>query len=117
MITNILPLTVCDTLCDSYAMQRNETLESNESHAPRFVPVLDGSKRKIKGLWQRGEKYDAQMRIASPNGKTRPVRIPLDATTLKDAKEQLESKAYGEPQGQVAHSWSSSKIRSVSLRL
>jgi integrase len=66
-------------------MQRNETSESNETHAARFLPVLDSRKRKIRGLCQRGDRYYAQLRV---DGKAK--RIPLEAATLEQAKAELE---------------------------
>ena len=71
-------------------MQRNETHESNESHSARFIPVLDSRKRKIRGLIQRGDRYYAQLRVDIGNGQSKPKRIPLTATTLDQAKVELE---------------------------
>ena len=66
-------------------MQRNDTSESNESHAARFLPVFDSRKRKIRGLWQRGARYYAQLRV---DGK--PKRIPISGDTLDAARAELE---------------------------
>jgi integrase len=66
-------------------MQRNDTPESNTSHAARFFPVFDSRKRKIRGLWQRGARYYAQLRV---DGK--PKRIPLNADSLDTARAELE---------------------------
>ena len=45
----------------------------------------DSRKRKIRGLWRRGNRYYAQLRV---DGK--PKRIPLLASNLDDAKKELE---------------------------
>ena len=82
-----MKLLLCDGLCDCAAMQRNDT---EERHAARFLPVFDSRKRKIRGLIRRGDKFYAQMRIAGPDGKSRPVRIPLEATSLDAARAELE---------------------------
>ncbi len=72
-------------------MQRDNTDESSESHAAaKFLPVRDSRKRKIRGLWRRGDRYYAQLRIEVGNGHSKPKRIPLEATTLDQAKAELE---------------------------
>ena len=80
------------TLCDSYAMKRNGTPNEVGSlnHSARFLPVVDSRKRKIRGLWQRGSKYYAQLRMDDGSGITKPKRIPLDADNLDAAKSELE---------------------------
>ena len=55
----------------------------------RFIAVRDGSRKKVRGLWQRGAKYYLQVK---PPGDRTPRRIPLDALTLTDAKEEMERK-------------------------
>ena len=82
-------------------MRRNEAGKNRKNHTARFVPVFDTSKRKIKGLVQRGTKYYAQMRIATPDGHTRPVRIPLEATRLDDAKAEAEAKRTENRKGKM----------------
>ena len=57
-----------------------------------FAPVFDTRKRKIVGLWQRGSRYYAQLRVDLGNGRTAPRRIPLEATNLDEAKAELERK-------------------------
>ena len=34
----------------------------------QFTPVLDGRKRKVRSLWQRGDMYYARIKIAYPGG-------------------------------------------------
>jgi integrase len=95
-------LTLCDRLCDCNAVRRNEaTVKTKKYHAARFVPVFDSSKSKIKGLVQRGNKYYAQMRVATSDGKTRPVRVPLKAKTIKAAKEEVEAKRTENRKGEM----------------
>lgn len=48
------------------------------SHAPMFVKVLDGRKQPVRGLWQRGSRFYAQLSIEDfANGKKRVRRVPL----------------------------------------
>jgi integrase len=95
-------LTLCDALCDCNAMQRYGTKMSGENHnAARFVAVRDSRKRKIRGLVRRGEKFYAQMRILGANSKSRPVRIPLEATSLADAQKELEKKRTENRKGEM----------------
>ena len=92
-------LTMCDGLCDCHAVQRKDT---EESHAARFIAVVDSRKRKIRGLVRRGKRFYAQMRIAEgPNGKSRPVRIPLEAASLVDAQNELEKKRTENRKGEM----------------
>ena len=60
------------------------------NHARSFQAVRDTRKRKIPGLWQRGERYYAQIRVDLGNGRTAPRRIALKADNLKQAQGELE---------------------------
>ena len=77
-------------------MKRNATESINEpsakadNHAGMFSAVRDTRKRKIKGLWQRRGILYARMRVKEANGRSKDVRIPLVATTLDDAKVEIE---------------------------
>lgn len=59
-------------------------------HAPSFQAVFDSRKRKVPGLWLRGSRYYAQLRIDLGNGRTAPRRIALTAANLDEAKAELE---------------------------
>lgn len=59
-------------------------------HAARFEAVHDSRKRKVIGLWRRGQRYYAQLRVDLGNGRTAPRRIPLKAENLDQAKAELE---------------------------
>ena len=61
-------------------------------HAATFQAVFDSRKRKVPGLWRRGERYYAQLRIDLGNGRTAPRRLALDAENLDQAKAALEKK-------------------------
>ena len=52
--------------------------------------MLNSRKEKIRGLWKRGLKYYAQLRMEVGNGQTRPKMIPLQAATLEQARAELE---------------------------
>ena len=90
---------MCDTLCDSHAVQPKDT---EERHAARFIAVRDSRKRKIRGLVRRGKRLYAQMRIvAGSNGRSRPVRIPLKATSLVEAQKELELRRTENRKGEM----------------
>ena len=61
-------------------------------HEQSFLPVLDSRKRKIPGLWMRGSRCHAQLRIDLGNGRTAPRRLALEASNLDEAKGELERK-------------------------
>lgn len=75
-------------------MERPATQSNARSkgHGKSFTPVFDSRKRKIFGLWQRGERYYAQLRVDLGNGRTAPRRFPLTAATLDEAKGELDRK-------------------------
>ncbi len=75
-------------------MNRGAT-QSNKArneHRTSFAAVFDSRKRKVPGLWRRGSRYYAQMRVDLGNGTTAPRRLALEADTLDQAKAELERK-------------------------
>ena len=56
--------------------------QRRKNHGLSFTPVFDTRKRKIPGLWQRGERYYAQLRVDLCNGRTAPGGSPLEAANL-----------------------------------
>jgi len=78
-------------------MKRNETKAAKNvgklpDHGGRFLPVTDSRKRKIRGMVQRNGRFYAQMRLALVGGKTKAVRIPLDASRLDEAIAEAEKR-------------------------
>jgi integrase len=79
-------------------MQANETASNSQSavaaanikppvkHGYRFTIVKDSRKRKVRGLWRRGEKLYMQTRVS---GERSARRIPLKATTLEAARAEM----------------------------
>jgi integrase len=67
----------------------------------RFLPVLDSRKRKVRGVVQRNGKFYAQMRITLPNGKSKAIRIPLEATRLDEATAEAEKRRTEKRGGEV----------------
>ncbi len=63
-----------------------------KGHAQSFSPVFDSRKRKVVGLWQRGNRYYAQLRVKLDNGTTAPRRLALEASSLDEARGELERK-------------------------
>jgi integrase len=59
---------------------------------PTFQAVYDSRKRKVPGLWKRGARFYAQLRINVGNGRTSPRRIALEASDLTNARAELERK-------------------------
>jgi integrase len=55
-------------------------------HRYRFTIVKDSRKRKVRGLWRRGEKLYMQTRVA---GERSARRIPLTASSLEAAREEM----------------------------
>jgi integrase len=86
-------LTLCFSLCYCDAVKHYRT---------RFRPVFDGRKRKVRGLWQRGDKYYVQLRVDLGNGRTAPRRIPLQAANLEEAKACIEKKRTQRREGLLA---------------
>lgn len=56
------------------------------NHRLRFNSARDARNRKVRGLWKRGERYYAQVRVP---GEKSARKIPLKASTLTDAKEEM----------------------------
>jgi len=52
-----------------------------------FIAVRDTNRKRIRGLWQRGDKYYLQVRVP---GESAPRKFPLDAITLSEAKAAAE---------------------------
>lgn len=67
----------------------------------RFLPVTDSRKRKVRGMVERNGIYYAQMRVSLPNGKSKAVRIPLEATRLDVAIAEAEEKRTQKRVGEV----------------
>ena len=72
-------------------MQTRETAStpttSNATvHHLRFNSARDARNRKVRGLWKRGERYYLQTRVP---GEKSARKIPLVATTLTQAKEEM----------------------------
>src|SRR5438876_9679944 len=59
------------------------------SRVTRFEAVVDSRKRKVRGLWRRGERYYGQLRVELGNGCTSPRRVALQANTREEARAAL----------------------------
>jgi integrase len=84
---------------------RRDSTQRNTVPGPKrsatFVAVRNSNKQKVKGLWRRGKKYYAQLRMGLGNGRTAPRRIPLEATNLEEAKAEIEKKRTENRQGKL----------------
>lgn len=63
-----------------------EQRSSTASHRLSFTSARDARNRKVRGLWKRGDRYYAQVRVP---GEKSARKIPLKALTLTDAKEEM----------------------------
>ncbi len=71
------------------------------NHAGRFTAVTDSRNRKVRGMVTRNGRYYAQMRVTLPDGKTRALRIPLEATRLDHAIVEAEGKRTEKHKGEI----------------
>jgi integrase len=85
------------------APQKDSEKGAKKSHrsGTRFLPVLDSRKRKVRGLVQRNGRFYAQMRLMESNGKSRAVRIPLEAERLDHAIAEAEKKRTEKRAGEI----------------
>ena len=68
--------------------------------ARSFTPVLDSRKRKVRNLWQRGDKFYARIKIAYPGeDHARVRRVPLKATSVPAATKELRELQVKRDQG------------------
>jgi integrase len=72
-----------------------------KDHAGRFHAVLDSRNRKVKGMVTRNGRFYAQMRVALPSGKSRAIRVPLEATRLDHAIAEAEKKRTEKRGGEI----------------
>ena len=68
--------------------------------AKSFTSVLDGRKRKVRNLWQRGDRYYARIKIAYPGedrAKTRrvPLKVGNVTAAVKELRELLVKRDKG----------------------
>ena len=65
----------------------SETPEVKKAiHKHTFTVARDARNRKVRGLWKRGDRFYAQTRVP---GEKSARRIPLVASTLTEAKEEM----------------------------
>ena len=74
------------TASESQSAVRTAKIKHPVKHCYRFTIVKDSRNRKVRGLWRRGEKLYMQTRIS---GERSARRIPLKATTLEAAREEM----------------------------
>jgi integrase len=73
-----------------YGVQSHDTVRERKqniaSERLRLTSAKDARNRKIRGLWKRGARYYAQVRVP---GEKSARKIPLAAENLTDAKEEM----------------------------
>jgi len=67
----------------------------------RFKKVKDARGHAVRGLWRRGTRYYAQLRVTDAAGATRSVRVPLEAATAAEAVAELEAKRVERRRGEL----------------
>ncbi len=88
-------------------MQTQVTARETANHVSRFTSAKDARNRKVRGLWQRGSRFYAQVRVP---GEKSARKIPLKASTLTEAKEEMakertKAREGGLPKGGVKPSF------------
>ena len=78
-----------------------QTVHAENHGGAMFLPVRDSRKRKVRGMVMRNGKFYAQMRVALPDGKSRAIRVPLDATRLDEAIAEAELKRTEKRKGEI----------------
>ena len=64
----------------------SEQVERKGTHKYRFSHAKDARNRKVRGLWLRGDRFYAQIRVP---GERSARKLPLKAKTLTEAKEEM----------------------------
>jgi integrase len=67
----------------------------------RFKKVKDARGHAVRGLWRRGTRFYAQLRVTDAAGATRSVRVPLEAATPAEAVAELEAKRVERRRGEL----------------
>ena len=57
--------------------------------AVKYQKVYDGRKRRVRGLWKRGDTFYAQLSLPDADGNKRVRRVPLEANTTAAAADAL----------------------------
>jgi len=72
------------------------------THGGEYIPVYDARQAKIRGLWQRGSKYYARLKIAYPAEDHPKVRrVPLKGATVANARKELNALRVSSEKGQA----------------
>jgi len=74
---------------------------TQRSSKQSFKKVKDARGHAVRGLWRRGTRYYAQLRVTDGTGATRSVRVPLEATTPAEAVAELEAKRVERRKGEL----------------
>jgi integrase len=74
-----------------------------------FSPVFHKNGHRIAGLWKRGSRFYAQLRIKEA-GRTRPTRRPLKADTITKAVEELAALKVDRNKGELKLSGHAPKL-------
>jgi integrase len=84
-------------------VRRNESQKSTDcsTAVAKFEQVRDSRNAKVRGLWKRGKRYYAQLRVELPDGRTAPRRFPLEGHDLNSARMELECKRKERKEGRL----------------
>ncbi len=61
---------------------------------PKFQRVKDSKGKPIRGLWIRGKQFYARLFIDDGSGQKIDRRVPLEMTTVQEARRELEQLKY-----------------------
>ena len=89
---------MCYFLCYCYRVKLTETdsnkntlrIDAQSTRGPvKYQLVYDGRKRRIRGLWNRGGAFYAQLSLPNEAGVRKMRRVKLNATTVASATDEL----------------------------
>jgi hypothetical protein len=63
--------------------------DSGRQTAFNYQKVYDGRKRRVRGLWKRGDTFYAQLSLPDAAGNKRVRRVTLEANTITSAADEL----------------------------
>jgi integrase len=100
---------VCYGVCFTSGMTTPRKTARSVTPETPFSPVFHKNGHRIAGLWKRGSRFYAQLRIKEA-GRTRPTRRPLKADTITKAVEELAALKVDRNKGELKLSGHAPKL-------
>ena len=63
--------------------------KTHKQAAVKYQKGYGGRKRRVRGLWKRGDTFYAQLALPDANGTKKVRRVPLEAATTASASDEL----------------------------